>query len=80
MLNSGKVRTCRPSAFFWRKALRKARTKAEIYRVAMEMVLDLEAHKEAIRKHGLIPPKRRWAPGERETKQRGVIVPFLKKI
>ena len=80
MMNSGKVRTCRPSAFYWRKAIREARTKRELNKIAMQMVLDLEAHKEAIRMHGLVPPKRVWAPGEKQAKAQVIHLPLQRRM
>ena len=48
----------RPSAFYFRRALRESRTRAQAVNVAMQLVRELEYLKEFVRSQGLIPPKR----------------------
>ena len=58
----------RPSAWYWRKDIREARTKAEVQAMALALVDELEAHKAAIRELGFIPPKTRLSPSEAAAK------------
>lgn len=48
----------RPSAFYFRKALRTAKTKAEAVEVGLTVVAELENLKAWVREQGFIPPKR----------------------
>jgi hypothetical protein len=48
----------RPSAWYYRKALRDARTKDEAVAVGMQLIKELEHLKEFVREQGLIPPRR----------------------
>lgn len=53
-----------PSAFFFRQAIRRAKTKAELTNLALLLCLELENHKAFIREEGLIPPKKFILPSE----------------
>ena len=48
----------KPSAFFFRQALRRAKDLPDAVAIGMTLVLELEAHKEFIRSLGHVPPKR----------------------
>ena len=58
----------KPSAFFFRQALRESKTRAQAVRVAMQVVRELEALKAFIRSQGMIPPKRFVLRSEVEAK------------
>lgn len=58
-----------PSAYFFRKALRGARSKAEAVDVGLQVVRELEALKAFVRENGLIPPKRHVLKAEAQAKQ-----------
>lgn len=58
----------RPSAWYWRKDIREAKTKAEVQAMALALVEELETHKAAIRALGFIPPKTRLSPSEAAAK------------
>lgn len=66
----------KPSAFYYRLALRSAANRTEAVALGLELVAELELHKEWIRKRGLIPPKWLITPTERAAKEPGVGVPF----
>lgn len=59
----------RPSSFYFRAALRDARTVEEAVEVGMRMALELEQLKEFCRDNGLIPPRRYILDTEAEEKQ-----------
>ena len=48
----------RPSAFYFRRALREANSKQEAVRIGMILVAELENLKASIRERGIIPEKR----------------------
>lgn len=48
----------RPSAYYFRKALRKAKSVEDAREVGFQAVLEMEALKEWVRERGLIPPRR----------------------
>jgi hypothetical protein len=58
----------RPSAFYWRRAIRTA-NKAGLQHIAMALVSELEIHKAFIREQGWIPPKDNVHPDEMREKQ-----------
>jgi hypothetical protein len=58
----------RPSAFYWRQDIRAARDLKTVKGYALALVEELEAHKQAIRDLGLMPPKTRLAPSEAKAK------------
>lgn len=58
----------KPSAFYYRKAIRDACTRAELAALALGLVLELEKHKEWIRAQGLVPPKWLITRAERDEK------------
>lgn len=58
----------KPSAWYFREALRNARTKEEAVDVGLQVVLEVETLKEFIRDHGLIPPKSYIMEAEAEEK------------
>jgi len=47
----------KPSAWYFREALRNAQSKDEAVEVGLQMVLEIETLKEFIRDNGMIPPK-----------------------
>jgi hypothetical protein len=47
----------KPSAFYWRDALRNSKSWAEAVEIGMQLVMELEHQKEFIRSFDLIPPK-----------------------
>ena len=47
----------KPSAYYFRSALRNARTRDEALAIALKLVAELELQKQWIREHGLVPPK-----------------------
>lgn len=47
----------KPSAWYFREALRNARTREEAMEVGLQVVLEVEMLKEFIRDNGMIPPK-----------------------
>lgn len=47
----------KPSAWYFREALRNAQTRDEALEVGLQVVLEVEALKEWIRDRGMIPPK-----------------------
>lgn len=60
----------RPSAFYWRKKIRAARTVGELKEVGLALVAELEDHKACIRELGYIPPKDRVTEEEALAKRR----------
>lgn len=48
----------RPSAYYFRAALRAAKTTEQAREVGLQAVKELEALKEWVRSQGLIPPRR----------------------
>jgi hypothetical protein len=65
-----------PTAFYYREALRAAKTRAAALEVGLELVLELERHKAWIRDQGLIPPKWLITPNERAAKAWAEVSPF----
>lgn len=49
--------SCKPSAYYYRQALRSARTKREAVEIGLNLVDEIERHKRFIRNNGMIPPK-----------------------
>lgn len=47
----------KPSAWYFREALRSAETREEAIELGLQIVLEVEALKEFIRDNGMIPPK-----------------------
>jgi hypothetical protein len=47
----------KPSAYYFRTALRGATSTEEAVRIGLQLVSELELQKQWIRDHGLIPPK-----------------------
>ena len=60
----------RPSAFYWRKKIRTARTLGELREIGLALVSELEDHKACIRGLGYIPPKDRMTEEEASVKKR----------
>lgn len=58
----------KPSAFYFREALRSARTKREAIDYGMQAVRELEWLKQWIRERGFIPPRRFILSTEAEAK------------
>lgn len=56
--------TYKPSAFYFRKALRESKTRAEAVEIGLTAVLELEQLKAWVREQGLIPPKSYILPAE----------------
>lgn len=71
-----KALSYKPSAFYYRHELRKARTKAEAVRIGMALVSEIEKHKHWIRERGMVPPKWLVMPSERAEKDWGSVIPF----
>lgn len=59
----------RPQSAYWRKSIRAAQTVEEAQGLALALVAELELHKAALRRHGVMPPKGCWAPGEEAAKR-----------
>ena len=57
-----------PSAYFFRKELREAKTKEAAIEVGLTVVLELEMIKEWVRSKGMIPPKMHIHPSEAAAK------------
>lgn len=69
----------KPSAFYFRAAIRAGKTSKEIRRLALELVKEHERLREWVRDHGLVPPKWFVTPIERSAKQTapiGSVCPF----
>lgn len=59
----------RPSAFYWRRAIRAAsKDPASLSQMALALVAELEVHKAYIRELGYIPPKCTVHPDEMQEK------------
>jgi hypothetical protein len=58
----------KPSAFYYRKAIREANTLKEAQDAGCLVVLELEQLKEWVRERGLIPPKMHITREEAEDK------------
>jgi len=58
----------KPSSFYFRKALRSAKTVEEARDVGFTVVLELEQLKEWVREQGFIPPKMHIMREEAEEK------------
>lgn len=65
-----------PSAYYYRQAIRAAKSKAELAQLAFDLVIEIERHKEWIRALGHVPPKFYITPAERAAKGWGSVVPF----
>lgn len=63
----------RPSAFYWRRAIRNA-DEESAKEIALALVAELEIHKAYIRELGYIPPKATVHPDEMKEKGWGDIV------
>lgn len=59
----------RPSAYYFRKALRESATVADARVIGLQAVRELEALKEWVRGQGMIPPRRFILNTEAEDKQ-----------
>lgn len=71
-----KTLSCKPSAFYYRQALRSARTKEELVEIGLNLVGEIERHKEFIRARGFIPPKWYIMQTERDAKTPAPVCPF----
>ncbi len=49
--------TFKPSAWYFRRALRNAISREDAIEIGLQAVLEIETLKEFIRQHGLLPPK-----------------------
>ncbi|MFA6288073.1 MAG: hypothetical protein WC661_11875 [Opitutaceae bacterium] len=58
----------RPSAFYWRRAIRATRSPKELSDMALALVTELEVHKAYIWELGYIPPKSTVHPDEMREK------------
>lgn len=58
----------KPSAYYFRKALREAKTREDAVRVGLGAVSELENLKAWVREQGMIPPKRFVLPVEADAK------------
>lgn len=68
-MSDEKPASYRPSAYYFRKALRGAKTKAQAVEAGLQAVRELEYLKEWIRGQGMIPPKRYVLRSEAQEKQ-----------
>ncbi len=66
----------KPSAYYYRQALRTAETQEEAVEIGLFVIAELEQLKEWVRGHGLVPPKWRLMRSELDEKQWGDVVPF----
>lgn len=71
-MSDEKPASYRPSAYYWRKKIRTARTLAELKEVGLALVAELEEHKACIRSLGYIPPKGRVTAEEARVKRRSL--------
>lgn len=65
-----------PSAFYYRKLIADARSKAEAAEIALHLVLELELHRAWVRDQGLVPPKFFVTQAERDAKAPAEVCPF----
>jgi hypothetical protein len=70
------VHPYKPSAHYFRRALRDSKCQAEAVAIGMHLVLELELKNDFIRSQGLIPPKWNIMQSEIEEKNWGAVVPF----
>ena len=63
-----KFASMRPSAFYMRAALRKAKSTTELRAIGLHCVLEYERLREWVRGQGLIPPKFEVLESEGEAK------------
>lgn len=63
-----KLPSYKPSAYYFRKALQSAKTKKEAVEIGLQVVRELEAHKEFIRELGAWPPRKHILSTEAEDK------------
>lgn len=66
----------KPSAYYYRKALREAETVEDIQEICEVVATELEMLKAWVRTHGLVPPRWHVTPSERAAKAPGSVVPF----
>lgn len=59
----------KPSVFYYRRAIRAAKTKAQAQSVGLGVCLELERLKEWVRAHGMVPPK--WTVDPLEAEEKG---------
>lgn len=64
----------KPSAYYYRQALRTVATKAEAVEIGLRLVEEIERHKDFIRERGGIPPKWFIMRAELEEKQWGQVI------
>lgn len=69
-MSDQKPASYKPSAFYWRRKIRSARTVAELREIGLALVAELEDHKACIRKLGYVPPKGRMTAEEAREKRR----------
>jgi len=65
-----------PSAFYYRQALRTARTREDAIAVGLHVVAEVEQLKQWVRKQGLVPPKWHLMRSEVAAKHWGEVVPW----
>lgn len=68
MGKDGKEVSYKPSAYYWRRAIRTTDDVAQLRVIARALVDELELHKAFIRELGLIPPKNKIHPDELSAK------------
>lgn len=65
--------TYRPSAFYFRTAIRSAKSQAELAELALHLVAEHETLREWVREHGMVPPKWFITPSERAARAPGSV-------
>ena len=66
----------KPSAYYYHRELRAARSKEAAVRIGLQLVIEIEKHKRWIRERGMVPPKWLIMPSERAEKDWGSVIPF----
>jgi len=66
----------KPSAYYYREALRTAPTKKVAIEFGQLLIEEIERHKQWIREHGLVPPKWLIMQTERNQKNWAEVIPF----
>ena len=69
----------KPSAYYFRKALREAESVEELRELGLGVVSELEMLKEWVRGHHLVPPRWHITPSERAAKAPGLAILFPPK-
>ena len=65
----------KPSAYYYRQALRSVTSKTEAVEIGLRLVEEIERHKDFIRERGAIPPKWFIMQAEQDEKGWGQVIP-----